>query len=158
MVTNTETLAQVKTGAHLTSTNGAVGVNAASKDKLIDVLAAASASGGGTSVAATLGVLNCAEQTTAQVDAGAVLSGNNDVSVISSGKTWMLVLGKSLSATPSQNAVGATIGVCVPQRTIKALVGANAPDIDRRQRSGAGERRKLGADAHALRSRGFHRC
>ncbi|MEN6340037.1 MAG: hypothetical protein ABFD03_07915, partial [Clostridiaceae bacterium] len=125
VVTNTETLAQVKTGAHLTSTNGAVGVNAASKDKLIDVLAAASASGGGTSVAATLGVLIALSKTTAQVDAGAVLSGNNDVSVISSGKTWMLVLGKSLSAA-SQNAVGATIGVCVLQRTIKALVGANA--------------------------------
>ncbi|HWP21633.1 MAG TPA: hypothetical protein VN417_02730 [Candidatus Cryosericum sp.] len=125
VVNNTVTLAEVENAAHLTSTNGAITVCALSEDEFINVLAAASVSGGGTAVAGTLGVLIALNQTSAKVDDGAVLTGKNDVSLLSSGKTWMLVLGMSLSAA-SQNAVGATISVCVFQRAIKALVGANA--------------------------------
>ncbi len=57
VVVNTVTLAEVGNGAQITSSNGSVLVGAYAYDRLINVLAAASAAGGGTSVAGTLGVL-----------------------------------------------------------------------------------------------------
>jgi len=125
IITNTVVLTEIGSHARLTGTAGAVSVSAESSDKLIDVLAAASAAGGGTSVAGTLGVLIALNQTTAQVDADAVLSAAQDVGVSASGKTWMFVLAMALSGG-SQNAVGATISVNILERTIQALVGASA--------------------------------
>ncbi len=148
VVTNTITLAEVKAAARLTSTNGSITVSALSEDEFINVLAAASVSGGGTAVAGTLGVLIALNQTSAKIDDGAILSGKNDVSLLSFGKTGCSC-SACRSARQARTPWARPSAYACSSATSKRCRRKRKADFFGGQRAGAGKRRELGAAADA---------
>ena len=125
IITGSSTNAKIGNNAVVSSSAGSIKLSAYTKEKLVSALASASASTGGTAVAGTLNVLVALSSTQASVGEAANLSAYRDISVLSDGDAWMLVIAMALSGA-SSNAVGATVSVGVFGRSVTASVAKNA--------------------------------
>ncbi|NCB91906.1 MAG: hypothetical protein EOM40_04945, partial [Clostridia bacterium] len=123
IVTQGAVRALLGNGVHITAKNGDLTLSAATKEKMISVLASASASSGG-SVAGVISVF--VSGSTTQAKAGKViLTAGKDVNILADAQTKMLIINASLSAS-GQNAVGMTVSVNVLNRVIEAILGGGS--------------------------------
>lgn len=124
LVTGNSAKALVGDEATLISENGSVRISADNKETLISILASASGSTGGTTVAGTLSVQITRSTAQASVGNGATITAANDIAVEAGSDTFMLTIVAALTGSAGGAAIGATINVNVFSRSVLASVGS----------------------------------
>ena len=121
-VNGTEANVTVNDGTTIRSEKGSVVLNADTKEKLISVLASASAALGGTGAAGVLSVLVSGSKTVADIGKVTIYA-KKDVQILATAVSKLFQINASVSGA-SQNAVGATVSVNVLNRKVLATVAA----------------------------------
>ena len=125
VVNKAKAATDVGSGSTVESTNGSVALSTDNHEKIINVLASASAAPGGeVSVAGTLGVLVSGTAADTTVGDGASLLAKKDVSVRTDTSSHLVEIAAALSIGGSTAAVGATVLVNVLDRTAGVELGS----------------------------------